>query len=680
MPICTWTFFESPLCSRVKRPLLLLLSLFCSLELARPLMAQNAYISNYDDSTVSVVDTSKNQVIAKIPVGNTPDGVAAALSGTFVYVSNTGDNTVSVINTRTHAVIATIHVGQFPTGLALTPDGTKLYVANGDMTISVINTKTNTVTSSIAVANNTPCGVAITADGSRAYVTSQNYGNNSGAVYVIDTSSDTLIGNPIPISPCPIEIASSPDGKSIYVTGFGVTCGDNLGELYVIDTQSNAVTGPFPVGGNPIGVAVTPDGTTIYVANDDDNTVSAISAATDTVIATIPVGIEPYGLSVTPDGTKVYVTNNNDYKKSGSVSVIDTASNSVVATIVVGGAPHALGSSIGPALNPINRSQQQPPVQLGTSGSNVADCCTTGTLGALVKDAAGNTYILSNNHVLARTNQGHAGEQIIQRGFGDTIPACSTNGTVVVAQLSTFVPLDFTGKANTVDAAIAQTFPNQVNTNGSILGIGAVSTATAAPSVGLSVMKAGRTTGLTSGEIEAVGMTLQVPYKPCGQAAGVAKFVNLFVVGPGSFWAVGDSGSLIVKKVPTGPPNPVGLSFATDTKRGLTYASPINTVLTALNVSFVGNAPTDLELKNAEPIPVDHGMEAALQVKARHDDFLLSLPAVVGHAVGFSRSGTGTVVIRVYVTKQTPVLLRRVPASLEGVPIEVEEVGEIRTN
>ena len=54
-----------------------------------------------------------------------------------------------------------------------------------------------------------------------------------------------------------------------------------------------------------------------------------------------------------------------------------------------------------------NTAQQTPPIKLGTSGSNVKDinnsfCCTS-TLGSVVKDASGNQYILSANHVLARS-------------------------------------------------------------------------------------------------------------------------------------------------------------------------------------------------------------------------------------------------------------------------------------
>jgi YVTN family beta-propeller protein len=46
-------------------------------------LAQNAYITNFGgpDHTVSVIDTATNAVIATIPVGDSPFGVAVSPDG-----------------------------------------------------------------------------------------------------------------------------------------------------------------------------------------------------------------------------------------------------------------------------------------------------------------------------------------------------------------------------------------------------------------------------------------------------------------------------------------------------------------------------------------------------------------------------------------------------------------------
>ena len=70
--------------------------------------------------------------------------MAVTPDGSKVYVANRGNNTVSVID-ATNTVIATIPVGLAPFGVAVTPDGSKVYVTNLNNTVSVIATATNTV-------------------------------------------------------------------------------------------------------------------------------------------------------------------------------------------------------------------------------------------------------------------------------------------------------------------------------------------------------------------------------------------------------------------------------------------------------------------------------------------------------------------------------------------------------
>jgi YVTN family beta-propeller protein len=53
-------------------------------------------------------------VTVTIPVGSQPFGVAVSLDGSKVYVANTFSSSVSVIDTVTNTVIATIPVGSPP--------------------------------------------------------------------------------------------------------------------------------------------------------------------------------------------------------------------------------------------------------------------------------------------------------------------------------------------------------------------------------------------------------------------------------------------------------------------------------------------------------------------------------------------------------------------------------------
>ena len=72
--------------------------------------------------------------------------------------------------------------------------------------------------------------------------------------------------------------------------------------------------------------------------------------------------------------------------------------------------------------------------------------------------------------------------------------------------------------------------------------------------------------------------------------------------------------------------------------------------------------------KSADKRPV----EAVLQ---QHTDSLMSIPGVVGTAVG---EWEGKPCISVFVVKKTPRLLRQLPSALEGYPVRVHETGEIK--
>jgi YVTN family beta-propeller protein len=87
---------------------------------------QNADVTNASGTpgTVSVINTKSNMLVgAPIPVGNNPQGVAVDLFGTSVYVTNCNDSTVSVIDTSSGSVTATIALptGGYPQGIAVAP-------------------------------------------------------------------------------------------------------------------------------------------------------------------------------------------------------------------------------------------------------------------------------------------------------------------------------------------------------------------------------------------------------------------------------------------------------------------------------------------------------------------------------------------------------------------------------
>lgn len=340
---------------------------------------------------------------------------------------------------------------------------------------------------------------------------------------------------------------------------------------------------------------------------------------------------------------------------------------------------------------------QTRPIQLGTSGGNIKDrstaFCCSGTLGGLVAKG-GVQYILSNNHVLARTNTGSIGDDIIQPGLIDQTPVCFQDLNDAVADLSSWEPILFTkGTTNVVDAAIAQVRTGTVRTDGSILDIGTLSSTPVVATMNMPVKKSGRTTGLTTGIVAAVNVTINVKYgSVCGGGKGTARFTDQIRITPGSFSAGGDSGSLIVEDVAPNP-HPVGLLFAGGSDD--TFANPIQNVLTSFGgATMVGETigwtpfwkwlgrllPATRTAHAAHPAqpPIDPASQAAAtQAKEQHEQAIMRIEGVVGLGIGASDVAPGEAVVEVYVEKATPAVRAAIPAQFGNVPVKVVETGEI---
>jgi Peptidase family S64 len=305
----------------------------------------------------------------------------------------------------------------------------------------------------------------------------------------------------------------------------------------------------------------------------------------------------------------------------------------------------------------------------GVSGGNTNDItkrfCCSGTLGALVKDGAGVSYVLSNNHVLGLSGKASVGDPVSQPGLIDNNCRVAT----VVANFTTAPPL-----GSNVDAAVAELSPGMMDASGFIEDIGPPSSMVRDPSVGLSVAKSGRTTGFTTGTIGSTNTSVNVQYQAsCGQGKKfVVSYTNQVVINSDTFSAGGDSGSLIV----TNDPNhqPVALLFAGSSTT--TIGNPIGEVLTKVSaalgraVSFGGSAqgPSIETLASNSPLPQEMGRANA--AKNRHVRDLMSQPSVIGVGVGSSEVNLAEGAIVVYVDR-TAGRMPALPERLDDVRVRI---------
>lgn len=347
-------------------------------------------------------------------------------------------------------------------------------------------------------------------------------------------------------------------------------------------------------------------------------------------------------------------------------------------------APVLLSADSGPDHQAVSR-----PLRFGTSGGNIHDrsnaFCCSGTLGALVTGADAKSYILSNNHVLARTNAGNQGDPIVQPGLIDQSPVCTQDQSDAVGTLTSWQPISFQrGTTNHVDAAIAEITTASVD--GRILDIPSV-TASRRGALNDAVQKSGRTTGRTTGTIAAVNVTISVKYgSRCGGGRGTGTFTDQVRITPADFSAGGDSGSLIL----TSAGNPVGLLFAGSATS--TFANQIDRVLAAFSITipqytaagssrswFAWLLPRPRAAYAAQGgISMSPASKAAAdRAKAKHEQALMAIQGVVGVGVGVSDSNASVAVVEVYVEHGGQRLRASIPEHVDNVPVKVVETGEI---
>jgi hypothetical protein len=334
-----------------------------------------------------------------------------------------------------------------------------------------------------------------------------------------------------------------------------------------------------------------------------------------------------------------------------------------------------------------------------TRGNQIVDCCS-GTLGALIEDGNKRQYLLSNNHVLAKSDHATVGDAIVQPGLIDNncSPLGDGGGLDAVASLTGWLPLR--SRHTNADAAIAQVTSRVVDPLGRILELGGKradgALAAAAPGVSSTggkgegawldqrVAKSGRTTGLTCGGVSVVDLDVTVDYYlDCAETRHYLSktFTHQIGLSGNQFSDAGDSGALVVD---AGNAEPVGLYFAGGTDiSGVSQgvANPAYDVLSELsaqvgggtNYTFVGtndHAVNCLSYGNstvagAQSRKLSSAETArSQQAQAQARMLVSSSTGILGVASGKSSDHPGEAAVILYTDENRTV---NIPATVDGV-------------
>jgi hypothetical protein len=478
-----------------------------------------------------------------------------------------------------------------------------------------------------------------------------------------------------------------PNPATVTVTAVLSANASDSGSASVTIAQQVAVT----VSPNPISVPIFTTQQFTAAVNGQPSTavtweVNGVTGGSQATgyISTSGLFVAPSGVPTAPNGNGGVTT------APVTVTAVSTAS------------PNSSGSAT-VTIFPPNQNPQGGAIEFGSSGGNQNDSstsgntvtCCGGTLGSLVTQG-GTQYILSNNHVLARSDLAVLGESIIQPGLVDT--SCGHTASATVGHLSQFYNLE-TGTAPKIDAAIAQAVTGAVDAGGNILFLGATTDANNVPlpgaphagsgvtaSVNMAVAKSGRSTGLTCSTILSTNTTASVQYqKGCGTGTMFSEtFTNQVDVAGGDFSAPGDSGSLIVTQ---NTADPVALLFAGSDVDSV--GNPVSAVLSFFQgggnaVTFVGGGTTHpvigctLPVKPASAsltVPAStasaEGLQKAIAARDAHASELVAYPEVQAVGVGVSYDNPAETAILLFVNKGQP--RSRLPAAVDHIRTRIIE-------
>ena len=288
----------------------------------------NAYVSNSNSDSVSVIDTTTNTVVATIPTGKAPVNPTFTPDRRHVYVSNSQAGTLTVIDVKTNQTTTIPAGGDRPSGLAFSPDGNTVFVSligqsyNSPGSLVSIKLGTGAISQPLPMGAD-PERIALTPDGERLFVDNLL----DGTMAVVDTTSNSVIAT-LMLGSMPFNPLMSPDGTRVYV---GVM---SAGHITVVDTKTNQILRTIPAD-SPNGMTFSEDFQSLFVSNALSGTVQEVSLTTNQVVKTQMVGGLPGNIALLPDGKHAYMVR----PQGSTVDVLDTGSLMIVDTITVGNEP-----------------------------------------------------------------------------------------------------------------------------------------------------------------------------------------------------------------------------------------------------------------------------------------------------------------------------------------------------
>ncbi len=277
------------------------------------------YVPNRASADVAVIDTSTDEVVAKVPVGMQPHQVVISDSLGKLVASNTSDDTITIFDLQRFQVEATLTLGNEPEHMELSPGGSVLAVGNiGAGTLSLISLSENRELARVEGLLE-PHNLTFSPEGDYVFVA--NLGANHVSVVSVAEGKvvkEIPVAEPTPLASAAdqgsaeyqgiINVTRTPDGR----LGFAAHGEGNV--LAVLDLRTKKTVKTLTLGELPWRAYSTADGRYMLVPNNGDRTVSVISTATLEVVATLPGAADMTGINTGWFETTAFVISRGEDK------------------------------------------------------------------------------------------------------------------------------------------------------------------------------------------------------------------------------------------------------------------------------------------------------------------------------------------------------------------------------
>jgi YVTN family beta-propeller protein len=287
------------------------------------------------EGTLAIVNPANKQIVATVPVGDTPHEAVASSDGKLAFVSNYGGstpgNSLSVIDLAAQKEIHRVDLGPLrrPHGLAYA-QGKLYFTCEVNKLIGRYDPATNQLDWLLGTGQDTTHMIAVNQDVSQIYTA--NIGSNT-ITLINRTGAANWREIAVPVGKGPEGFDVTPDGKELWAAG------SQDGSVSIIDLLTKRVTHTFNVQTKRSNrLRFTPDGQLVLISDLDAGELLALERETRKELKRIKLGKEPAGILIVPDGSRAYVAVTGD----NNVAVIDLKTLTLVDRVSAGIGPDGM--------------------------------------------------------------------------------------------------------------------------------------------------------------------------------------------------------------------------------------------------------------------------------------------------------------------------------------------------